>query len=47
MRPSSSTVESSGAGVEDSETRQIVVPVKLPPGGRCQIVIRLQIDNTD
>ena len=46
-KPSNAAVESSGAGAEESETRQIVVPVKLPPGGRYQIVIRLQIDNTD
>jgi hypothetical protein len=27
-----------------AEVRQIVVPVSLPPGGRYEIVIKLQID---
>jgi hypothetical protein len=30
--------------VTSSEVRQIVVPVSLPPGGRYEIVIKLQID---
>src|SRR5262249_44072899 len=31
---------------DETQTRQIVVPVKLPPGTRYEIVIRLQLDTT-
>jgi len=39
-------VETPGPDTSDAEPRQVVVPVKLPPGGRYEIVIRLLVDNS-
>ena len=33
-------------GVTETRVREIVVPVKLPPGARYEVVIRLQLDTT-
>ena len=41
--PEPSATPSSDAG---TQVRQIVVPVKLPPGARYEIVIKLQLDTT-
>ena len=41
-RPADTDTPDGGA---EGQVRQIVVPVKLPPGGRYEIVIRLQLDS--
>ena len=46
-RAPSMVAETSQPGVaDDGQTRQVVVPIKLPPGAKHEIVIRIQLDTT-
>src|SRR5262249_45514113 len=45
-RGAPATLEPETTDGGETQVRQIVVPVKLPPGARYEVVIRLQLDTT-